>query len=270
MSGNRPWGDIFDELTRARVQKPRKKGLTMVIDKQTGLDQSFDLLRTAGGLIDHCKLGFGTTAFMDRNLLQEKIRLFKSADILVYPGGTLAEAAFALGRFDQFLQHAIELGFSAIEISDGTLAMSLEQRNQAIRKALEKGLIVITEVGKKDPSIPVTPETMGRQIRLDLDMGVNKVIVEARESGRSVGVCHPDGSIDANAVERIVEIVGNADDIIWESPLKEQQVYFIHRFGPNVNLGNIAPHQVLELEALRNHLRYETLRRYMSQRCEIW
>lgn len=270
MSGNQAWGNLFDELTRAREKKPRTKGLTMIIDKQADLRQSSDLLQIAGHIIDHCKFGFGTTVFMEETLLREKIRLFRSVGVLVYPGGTLAEAAIALGRFDHFLQRAKELGFSSIEISDGTLTIPSEQRSEAIRRSVEAGFTVITEVGKKDPSTPMTPEAIGRQILLDLEMGADKVIVEARESGRGVGVCNPDGSISKDAVEKIVDITGDADHIIWESPLKEQQVFFIERFGPNVNLGNIAPHQVFELEALRCNLRFETLSRFLARRCEIW
>lgn len=255
------WDSIFEDLVKCRQMKPRSAGLTMVIDKQSGLGSTKELLGTASPWIDQFKMGFGTSVFMSESMLCQKIELLVSAGILVFPGGTLTEAAWYHQRFDGYLKRAKELGFNGLEISDGTLNISDTQRQDMIKRALDAGFRVITEVGKKDPKQIFSPTQSAEQILSDLELGAENVIIEARESGRGVGVCKCDGTIKQDFVDEIFNIVGDSQSkIIWEAPLKEQHVFFITKLGPNVNLGNIAPAQVLELEAMRCNLRYETFR----------
>lgn len=254
------WDNLFVNLTSERTLKPRVYGLTMVIEKQSGISTTLDLLSVASDFIDHYKIGFGTSVLLKEDILLQKIELMVSKGILVYPGGTLGEIAQRNGCFPAYLNRAHELGFNGIEISDGTINLTRRQRNDAIKRAIDMGFRVITEVGDKDSEVQFVPEEIAEQINSDLELGAENVIVEARESGHGVGVCRNDGTIERDAVTIIVDAVKSYDKILWEAPLKNQQIEFIMRFGLNVNLGNIAPAQVLEVEALRCKLRYDTFK----------
>jgi phosphosulfolactate synthase len=159
------------------------------------------------------------------------------------------------------MRHAAEVGFRAVEISDGTIELSAFRRRHAIDCALQARLVAVTEVGKKDPLAQPPIGRLAEQAMRDLEWGASWVIVEGRESGTDVGVYDPDGKVDVDAVQTFASIVGNQHGrVIWEAPLKQQQATLIERFGLNVGLGNIAPDCVLALEALRLGLRYETLK----------
>jgi phosphosulfolactate synthase len=145
--------------------------------------------------------------------------------------------------------------------------MSRQTRNDAIHRALDAGFKVITEVGKKDPSIYIPPTQMCDQIASDLATGAEKVIIEARESGTGIGIYDQDGAVRQDELTAIIRCLGDSrGDIIWEAPLKKQQAALILRCGPNVNLGNIKPNDVLGLEALRGGLRFETFKTDVPQR----
>ncbi len=192
--------------------------------------------------------------------------VFRARDVLVYPGGTLAEYAIVQGVCRDYMRHAVELGFNGIEISDGTIDLAPRARRDTIRFALDLGLTVVTEIGKKDPGKQPPIEVLAEQALADFDAGASWVTVEARESGRGVGVFDEDGTVVEEDVERLAALLaGRIDRIVWESPLKRQQDYFIHRFGPNVCLGNIQPRDVLALEALRAGLRFKTFRTVAEQ-----
>lgn len=259
------WGSIFETFTKHRSNKPRTNGITMVLDKQGGLSLTEDILAVAANTIDHYKLGFGTSVFFEETILRKKIEMLTSADILVYPGGTLTEAAVFTGRFKEYLQRARQLGFNGVEISDGTIMLDRTSRKYLIESALNAGFRVITEVGKKDPNHIISVGEMVELIGSDLSLGAEHVIVEARESGRGVGICRMDGSISKDMMEAIVEQVGGDKRIIWEAPLKMQQVELINRFGGNVNLGNISMAKVLEVESLRCNLRFDTFHQIQKQ-----
>lgn len=261
------WTGVIESPISHRSLKPRQVGLTMVIDKGLGLNQSQDLISTAGDYIDLIKLTFGTSAFYDYDLLKKKIELFKKAQILIMPGGTFLEVALWQNRLEAYLERAQELGFSAIEVSDGTLDISPAVRQRVIQSCLEKGFVVISEVGKKDPKESPPLSILIDQAQKDLAAGVFKVIIEAREAGRGVGIFDEEGKTKMDEVEKIVDAIGHPDVLIWEAPLKNQQQDLILRFGCNVNLGNIPPEEVLALEALRQGLRGDTLKRAVKE-CE--
>jgi len=255
------WDGVFEMPLGGRSKKPRSTGFTMVIDKGLGIERTKDLIETAGPFIDDVKLTFGTSAFYEEALLKKKNEMLRAAEIDVMPGGTFMEVSLWQGRYPQYLERARELGFTAIEISDGTIEMSAEVRKDCIKRALDAGLRVITEVGKKDPNEKVAFSLMHEEIASDLELGAFKVIVEAREAGKGVGIYDRQGKIKEDEMEAILAGVRDPDTLIWEAPIKSQQQYLILRFGPNVNLGNVPPDDILALEALRNGLRGDTLKR---------
>jgi phosphosulfolactate synthase len=255
------WEGITDMPVQGRSSKPRTTGLTMVIDKGIGMNQAKDLVQTSGEYIDIIKLTFGTSAFYGREFLMEKIQLLTNADIDVMPGGTFLEVALWKGAYDKYLERAKELGFSTIEISDGTIPIDLVTRKDIIHKALDMDFKVITEVGKKDPKEALPIALVHQLIKEDLECGAFKVIIEAREAGKGVGIFDQAGKIKQDEVENIIAGVEDFDLLVWEAPIKNQQQELIIKFGNNVNLGNVPADEVLALEALRQGLRGDTLKR---------
>lgn len=255
------WEDTIEIPISDRSVKPRSAGLTMVIDKGMGIHRLRDLVRSASEYIDIIKLTFGTSAFYDKEFLKEKNALITSADIDVMPGGTFLEIAIWQKELDAYLSRAKELGFSAIEISDGTIDMDLKTRKNAISAARNWDFKVITEVGKKDPKEAIPLSQVHNLIEEDLSNGATKVIIEAREAGKGVGIFDADGKIKQDEVEGIIAGVTDMNTIMWEAPIKNQQQALIIRCGTNVNLGNIPPDEILALEALRQGVRGDTLKR---------
>ncbi len=255
------WDGAFVIPCPGRSAKPRQMGLTMVIDKGLGEHQLRDLLLTAGDYIDIIKLTFGTSAFYDRDVLKKKNDLITTAGIDVMPGGTFLEVSVWQKTVASYLERAKQLGFTAIEVSDGTIEMDRTTRREVIRKAKEMDFMVITEVGKKDPAETPSMEAIHELIHEDLSNGAFKVIIEAREAGRGVGIFDQDGKTRSSEIDGILKGGAAVDSLVWEAPLKNQQQDLILRFGLNVNLGNIPPEEVLALEALRQGLRGDTLKR---------
>jgi len=258
-----PWKGLVlvEELLARRTVRPRSVGWTMVIDVGLGMRETQDVLEMAGDYIDLWKLSFGTSVLIPSDILVRKIALIEERGIHTMPGGTLFEAAVMQQHCRVYLQRARQLGFSAVEIADGTLPLPAYRRERIIRGAREAGLIPITEVGKKDPKLQPPSTELAELALCDLAWGAEAVIVEGRESGKGVGIYDPEGNVLEDGVSTIARIVGDCcDKLIWEAPLKPQQAALIARFGVNVGLGNIDPRQVLALEALRVGLRFETLR----------
>jgi phosphosulfolactate synthase len=233
----------------------------MVIDKGLGEHLLRDLVQTAGDYVDIIKLTFGTSSFYNRDDLRKKNELITGAGIDVMPGGTFLEVSVWQRTLPAYLVRAGQLGFTAIEVSDGTIEMDRPTRRDVIRRAIGQGFKVITEVGKKDPAEALPIEAVHELIREDLGNGAFKVIIEAREAGRGVGIFDREGRTRAEEIDRILAGGADVDDLVWEAPLKNQQQDLILRFGVNANLGNIPPEEVLALEALRQGLRGDTLKR---------
>ena len=236
-----------------------QRGLTVVLDK--GLPPKFveDYLKVCGDYIDFVKFGWGTSAVIDRDIVKEKINYYKDYGIKVYPGGTLFEYAYVKGKFDEFLDECRELGFEAVEISDGSSDISLEERKKAIEKAKNNGFIVLTEVGKKLPEKDkqLTIEDRINLINFDLDAGADYVIIEGRESGKGIGLFDKEGKVKKDELDILAKNV-DIKRVIFEAPQKSQQVAFILKFGSSVNLANIAFDEVISLETLRRGLRGDT------------
>jgi len=257
---NNTWMDFMHFPLQGRSQKPRQKGLTMILDKGLGPEETRNLLHTAGAYIDLIKLGFGTSALYPRQVLEEKISLAKNCGIDIYPGGTFLEVAIMQDKLKEFLTIAKILGYTAIEVSDGTVNIAPEVRANAVARAADQGFKVLTEIGKKNPLDRIPIEKSIEQIYADLKNGAYKVIVEGRESGKDTGLYDREGRLVADHVTQILSAVDSPELLIWEAPLKEQQQELILDFGPDVNMGNIPPGEVIALEALRVGLRGDTLR----------
>ncbi len=252
--------EIIDIVNRA--EKPRDVGLTMVLDKGLGYHAAQDLMEYASEYIDIIKLGWGTHRLCSEEVVKRKIQLYTDNSILVSNGGTLFEIAYLQRKIDEFFEYARQVGLSSIEISDGSIRISREERSEIIRKCKNMGFEVFTEVGKKDPleDAGLTIDYRLQEAKSDLDAGATKVIMEARESGKGIGVYDKEGKIKEDMVQKLTEGIG-LKNIMFEAPEKSQQVYLILNLGPEVNLGNIKPEDVIPLETLRRGLRGDTLGR---------
>lgn len=252
--------DLSFPLAGRVLAKPRLTGITMIIDKGAGLKETYDILEMCADYIDYWKFGFASSALYKPDVLRKKIDLIHSFNVMAYPGGTFLEIAHIQGKVKPFLQRACALGFSAVEVSNGTIELSQEERSRNIKMARDYGLQVLTEVGKKDTSEVFQPEDMAAQLKKDLEDGAFKVILEARESGKGVTIFDGEGGIKREQMNELLLSIPGPEQVIWEAPLKNQQIDFIAAFGPNVNLGNILLSDVLSLESLRNGLRNDTFK----------
>jgi phosphosulfolactate synthase len=236
-----------------RATKPRQNGLTMVMDKGLSVREAEDFVETAGHLADFVKLGFGTSVV--GNKVKEKVKVYQKANIRVYAGGTLFEAFVIRDLFNDYLRYIDQLGLDSIEVSDGSIVMDHDVKCEYIHK-LSKKYTVLSEVGSKESGIIIAPGRWIEMMQKELQAGSFKVIGEARESG-NVGIYRSTGKAHVALIKRILAKV-QADKLLWEAPLKSQQVWFINHFGANVNLGNIAPAELIPLETLRLGLRGDT------------
>ncbi|HNY01480.1 MAG TPA: phosphosulfolactate synthase [Bacteroidales bacterium] len=236
-----------------RTTKPRQNGIVMVMDKGLSVREAEAFVETAGHLTDFVKLGFGTS--MVTQGVKEKIRVYREGGINVYMGGTLFEAFVIRDMFDDYLRYIDQFGIDTIEISDGSMAMEHDVKCGYINQ-LAKNYTVLSEVGSKESGIIIAPGRWIEMMQKELQAGAFKVIGEARESG-NVGIYRATGKAHVQLIHKILSKV-QADKILWEAPLKSQQVWFIKNFGANVNLGNIAPSEVIPLETLRLGLRGDT------------
>jgi phosphosulfolactate synthase len=244
----------FLELPR-RSEKPREQGITHVLDRGLSLTQVDGLVEVAGDYVDLVKLGWGT-ALATQNL-QAKLERYREHGIPVVLGGSLTELAIAQGRLDRLVAWAKDLGLSHFEISDGTIVLEARRKIELIRELAEE-FTVLSEVGSKDDTGAITPPYLWvEQMLEELEAGAWKVIAEGRETG-TAGIFRPSGEVREGLINEIVHAV-DSDRILFDAPRKEQQVWFVRRFGADVSLGNIPPGEVLPLETLRLGLRSDTM-----------
>jgi phosphosulfolactate synthase len=236
-----------------RPAQPRNSGLTMVMDKGLSLKEAECFIDGNAHLTDLVKLGFGTSYITPR--LKEKIKLYHDHGLKVYLGGTLFEAFVARNKFDEYRKLLHNLGLETAEVSDGSIHLEHDEKLRYI-STMAKDFRVLSEVGSKEEGILIAPGKWVKMMDTELRAGSWKVIAEARESG-NVGIYRPNGTAHVVLVNKILARV-NKDDILWEAPQKTQQVWFIKLLGANVNLGNIAPNDVISLETLRIGLRGDT------------
>jgi phosphosulfolactate synthase len=239
----------------ARSPKPRTQGLTHVIDKGLNLRDIEGLFDTAGEYVDVVKLGWGTS-YVTGNL-EKKIALYRSLDTPVVCGGTLFEAVIGRGRLDDYRRWLVENRFSHVEVSDGTIDLPRERKLELIAE-LAEDFVVMSEVGSKDSDVVYAPYQWVEWMREELAAGAWKVITEGREEGTS-GIYRRDGEMRTGLVDEIVHGI-DLGDIVFEAPARAAQAWFVRAFGPEVNLGNIPPEEVIPLETLRLGLRADTLK----------
>jgi len=236
-----------------RTTTPRNEGLTMVMDKGLSLREAEDMISASSKHIDLVKLGFGT-AYLEENL-EEKIKLYKDASLKVYFGGTLFEAFMIRDMFREFIDLVDRFKLDTVEISDGCITMDHDKKCEYIN-ILSQKTTVLSEIGSKTADVLIPPYKWIKMMDKELDAGSWKVIAEARESG-NVGICRDTGEVRSDLIEEILTEIPK-DKILWEAPQKSQQVWFIKLMGSNVNLGNIAPNEIIPLECLRMGLRGDT------------
>lgn len=242
-----------------RIKKPRESGLTMVMDKGLSVNEAINFLSVAHPHVDIIKLGFGTS-FVTPNL-REKLEIYKSYDIPIYFGGTLFEAFLIRNQFDDYVSVCKDFGISYLEVSDGSIEIPHAEKCGYIEK-LAKEFIVLSEVGSKDATHIIPPYKWIEQMSAELEAGSTYVIAEAREAG-NVGIYRGSGEVREGLVQEILTQI-KSEKIIWEAPQKAQQLYFIELLGCNANLGNIAPSEVIPLEAMRLGLRGDTFNLFLD------
>jgi phosphosulfolactate synthase len=237
-----------------RSDKPRRTGLTHVLDKGLPAADLAPVLTSCGAYVDLWKFGWGT-AYVDPGI-ESKLAGLEKVGVQACTGGTLLEVAWRQGRVDAFLAWAEGLGFPCVEVSRGAVVMSLADKEQLIRRASAR-FVVVSEVGSKHPSARALPEQWVEEVERDLAAGATRVLAEGRESG-TVGIFDADGTVREDLVNAVAAAAG-AERVVFEAPRKDQQAWFIHRFGSEVNLANIPAGEVLGVEALRLGLRADTI-----------
>jgi len=242
-----------------RDKKPRTHGLTMVMDKGLSNQEVSNFLSVAGPHVDIVKLGFGTSMVTPN--LKEKLAIYAAYDMPVYFGGTLFEAFLIRNCFDEYVQMIQDYGLKHVEVSDGSISIPHSEKCGYIEK-LAKIVTVLSEVGSKDAAHIIPPYKWIELMRSELDAGSTYVIAEAREAG-NVGIYRSSGEVREGLVQEILTQIPE-EKIIWEAPQKAQQVYFMELCGANVNLGNIAPNEVIPLEATRLGLRGDTFNFFLN------
>jgi phosphosulfolactate synthase len=242
-----------------RTTQPRTHGITMVMDKGLGLEEVRNMLSVAAPYIDLIKLGFGT-AVVTANL-REKIEIYQQHNIPVYFGGTLFEAFLIRNQFDDYVKAMADYGIQHVEVSDGSITIPHAEKCGYIEK-LAKHMTVLSEVGSKDATHIMPPYKWIELMKAELEAGAQLVIAEAREAG-NVGIYRGSGEVREGLVQEILTQIP-AERVIWEAPQKAQQVYFLELLGQNVNLGNIAPAEIIPLEATRVGLRGDTFHLFLK------
>jgi phosphosulfolactate synthase len=243
-----------------RPLKPRNSGLTMVMDKGLSIREAEDFMSVGSEYTDYVKLGFGTSLITPG--FEKKIAIYKKAGAVPYFGGTLFEAFIIRDMFKEFIDFVDKNEIELVEVSDGSYDIEHKRKLEYINKLARRGT-VISEVGSKKKNVVYTPEEWVAMMKSELSAGSVKVIAEARESG-TIGIYNEDGSINNQIICGIAEHV-KLENVIWEAPLKSQQAWFIKNFGANVNLGNIAPHEIIPLESLRLGLRGDTFFQFLPE-----
>ncbi|MCA6462740.1 MAG: phosphosulfolactate synthase [Chitinophagaceae bacterium] len=244
-----------------RTQKPRVDGITMVMDKGLSIREAEDFLSVGNPHTDIVKLGFGTS-FVTPGL-REKIKVYQNAQMPIYFGGTLFEAFLVRNQFDDYIAVCKDFGITHVEVSDGSISIPHAEKCGYIEK-LTKHFTVLSEVGSKDAAHIIPPYKWIELMRAELEAGSSYVIAEAREAG-NVGIYRGSGEVREGLVQEILTQIP-AEKIIWEAPQKAQQLYFLELIGCNVNLGNIAPHEIIPLEAMRIGLRGDTFYLYLEEK----
>lgn len=245
----------------ARTVRPRSNGITMVMDKGLSVEEAKNFMSVSYPHVDIIKLGFGTSFVTPT--LREKLEVYRSYDIPVYFGGTLFEAFLIRNQFDDYINVCKEFGITHMEVSDGSITIPHAEKCGYIEKLTKYGT-VLSEVGSKDAAHIIPPYKWIELMKAELAAGSSYVIAEAREAG-NVGIYRGTGEVREGLVQEILTQIPE-EKILWEAPQKAQQLYFLELIGCNVNLGNIAPNEVIPLETMRIGLRGDTFHLYLDKK----
>lgn len=243
-----------------RIKKPRASGITMIMDKGLSQQEVRNFMSIAHPHVDIVKLGFGTS-YVTPNL-REKIEVYREYEIPVYFGGTLFEAFLIRNQFNDYIDICKDYGINHMEVSDGSITIPHAEKCGYIEKLTKYG-IVLSEVGSKDAAHIIPPYKWIELMKAELEAGSTYVIAEAREAG-NVGIYRGSGEVREGLVQEILTQIPG-EKIIWEAPQKAQQLYFIELLGCNVNLGNIAPTEIIPLETMRVGLRGDTFHLFLDK-----
>jgi phosphosulfolactate synthase len=244
-----------------RTVSPRANGITMVMDKGLSVEEAKNFMSVSYPHVDIVKLGFGTSFVTPT--LKEKLEVYRSYNIPVYFGGTLFEAFLVRNQVDDYINVCKEFGITHMEVSDGSITIPHTEKCGYIEKLTKYG-IVLSEVGSKDAAHIIPPYKWIELMRAELSAGASYVIAEAREAG-NVGIYRGTGEVREGLVQEILTQIPE-EKILWEAPQKAQQLYFLELIGCNVNLGNIAPNEVIPLETMRIGLRGDTFHLYLDKK----
>ncbi len=250
--------DILKNLPE-RTKKPRSKGITMMMDKGLSINQAKEFISVNSKYTDIVKLGFGTSIITPE--IKKKIKIYKQNNILVYLGGTLFEAFVIRKQLDDYKRFLDHLGLEMLEVSDGSINIEHEKKCEYIND-LSKNFKVVSEVGSKYENQQDNTKNWKKWIEEEIKSGSWKVITEARESG-NIGIFDNNFNIKNKIVDEIIETIDHSH-IIWETPKKSQQVWFINKLGQNANLGNISYNDIIPLECLRLGLRSDTFYNFLK------
>ena len=260
--GKMAFEGILTHPMKGRImEKPRAYGKTVCSDLGLSLAEVQNVISNCAPYIDRVKIAFGTGVIYSEEYLKAKLAAYRGANIAVNTGGTIGEIAFMQGKYEQFLTRCKELGFTAIEISDGTITITDDERCRMIDQVMNMGFECCTEVGKKMEDEQLELAESIRQIKRDISLGVSTCTVESRGSAKGVGVFDQNGKVKADDVEAMMAAGIDPKKLTWEAPTKDGQEFFINYFGINVNLANVRVNEVIALEGLRCGLRGDTFAR---------
>jgi phosphosulfolactate synthase len=245
----------FFPLESPKIERPRKIGITHVLDRLHGLNP--EELRPLAPYIDVVKLGWGLPLLYPREEVRKRIQFYHSIGVEVSTGGTLLEHAVTRDMAEPLMDEARGLGFDIIEISDGIIELSPAQIEHLADEVKKRRLDFYIEVGKKNPqhqlSLRETIDRIGRALALK----PRKVIIESRESGKGVGIYDGEGAIKWDWVHQITADFA-PEDLIFEAPIEGQQISLLRELGSETNLGNIAVNSIAPLASQRLGLRGDT------------
>lgn len=236
----------------ARPPKPRERGLTMLIDWGSGQRAVEDRLEVAGPFVDLAKVAVGISGLVDREWLRRTVALYRRFGVDPFPGGMFLELAWTQGQAAAYYRECVAVGYATVEVSDNVVRFPRGAKEDLIRQAREEfGLRVLGEVGRKRQVTPVAELLAG--VEAALRLGCWKVLLEAAElfdGGLRRDVLREIGrTVPADAL--IVELPGRWLPGVHAADVVAMMGALVDELGPDVNVGNVLPDDLLMLETIR-------------------